>query len=315
MCYNALSNQEGGMAYQIVEGKGFTWWHFSQLEDADFEILKDKFLFHPLDFDDLREDTELTKLDTYKHYLFTVFNIPIFEGGKEKVGKQNLAVFIGKDYVVTVTKYGLESVNRFFARAQRSSGLRRNALGKTTGYFLYKLLDYVYRDVNIVLRQIVRETEEVEKRVYGEHTKGTTKRLGILRRNVLFLRHIIDPHKYVIDQLKGAGRTYIPKTTGIYFDDLNDLLNSISVNLDNIVHIVDGLFDVNETFLSHRTNDIIRLLTLVSIVFIPPTLVTSFYGMNVPGLPFAQHPAKVAAVVATAFLIAGIWVIYVDKRK
>lgn len=303
------------MAYQIIEGKDFTWWHFSQLEDADFDVLREKFLFHPLDFDDLREDSELTKLDSYKHYLFAVFNVPTFDAGQDKVEKQNLAIFIGKDYIVTVTKHSLESVNRFFARAQRSSGLRRDALGKNTGYFLYKLLDYVYRDVKIVLRQMVRETEVVEGEVYDQHSRVTTKRLGLLRRNVLFLRHMIEPHKVMIDQLRTTGKAYIPATLSIYFDDLRDLLNSISVVLENIVHIVDGLFDVNESFLSHRTNDIIRLLTLVSVVFMPPMLITSFYGMNVTGLPFAERIGIVASFIVISLLTFILWVTRIDKRK
>lgn len=303
------------MAYQVIEGKDFTWWHFSQLEDADFDVLREKFLFHPLDFDDLREDSELTKLDTYKHYLFAVFNVPTFDATQERVGKQNLAMFIGKDYIVTVTKYSLESVNRFFARAQRSSGLRRDALGKNTGYFLYKLLDYVYRDVKIVLRELVRETEVVEGEVYDQHNRVTIKRLGLLRRNVLFLRHMIEPQKVMIDQLRATGKVYIPTSLSIYFDDLRDLLNSISVVLENIVHIVDGLFDVNESFLSHRTNDIIRFLTLVSVVLMPPTLVTSFYGMNVSGLPFAERIWVVTLIVVASLLVFTLWVLRIDKRK
>lgn len=303
------------MAYQVIEGKEFTWWHFSQLEDSDFDVLREKFLFHPLDFDDLREDAELTKLDAYKHYLFGIFNIPTFDVGADKVGKQNLGIFIGKDYVVTVTKYSLESVNRFFARAQRSSGLRRDALGKSTGYFLYKLLEYVYRDVKIVLREMVRETEVVEEQVYDQHTRVTTKRLGLLRRNVLFLRHMIEPHKMMIDHLRTTGKGYIPDSLSIYYDDLRDLLNSISVVLENTVHIVDGLFDVNESFLSHRTNDIIRFLTLVSVILMPPTLVTSFYGMNVVGLPFAHSIGVVTVIVLCSLLGVTLWVMTVDKRE
>ena len=179
----------------------------------------------------------------------------------------------------------------------------------------YKLLDYVYRDVKIVLRELVRETDVVEGQVYDQHTRVTTKRLGLLRRNVLFLRQMIEPHKVMIDQLRSTGKVYIPETLSIYFDDLRDLLNSISVVLENSVHIVDGLFDVNESFLSHRTNDIIRFLTLVSVVLMPPTLITSFYGMNVANLPFAHRIEVVSIIVILSLLIFTVWVLRIDKRK
>ncbi len=303
------------MAHDIVGGKEFVWWHFSEFEEGDFETLEKNFKFHPLDFDDLRDDTELTKLDHYKHYLFSIINIPVFDTRTMSITKRNLGIFIGKDYVVTVTRQPIQAVDRFFSRVQRSSGLKRESFSKTTGYLLYKLLDYVLRDVKVILRELVREAEQVEKRVYDRHTRVTTKRLGILRRNVLFMRHMIEPKKILLEQFINARKTYIPKTLEIYFDDIRDTLNSISVVLENQKNIVDGLFDVNEAFLSHRTNEIIRFLTIISVVLMPPTLITSFYGMNVDGLPFANNILTVSGVLLASLIIFIFIILRIDRRN
>ncbi len=301
--------------HKKLKGKQFTWWHFSHLEEVDFEVLEKEFKFHPLDFDDLREENEIPKLDAYKYYLFGVLNVPKLDVKADLVQRNNLAVFIGKDYLVTVTKHPIDSVDRFFARATRSSGLRRDAMGKSTGYFLYKLLDYVFRDAKVVLRELVRETEHVESALYDSHSKTITRRLGILRRNILYLRHIIDPQRLLIDQFSNSGKSFISKDLTPYFDDVKDTLDGVGVVTENLKNIIGGLFDVNEAFLSHRTNEIIRLLTIISVVLMPPTLITSYYGMNVDELPFANDAVVVSTIIMLSLAAFLLVIIRLDKKR
>jgi magnesium transporter len=303
------------MSYKVINGKSFVWWHFNELEESDFEVLEQNFKFHPLDFDDIRDENELSKLDSYKYYLFLVLNIPLFDARKNSINKRNLSIFIGKDYVVTISKKPIEPVARLFSRAERSSGMRRDALGGTTGYFLYRLIDYIYRDMKVVLRELVREAEDIEGSVYDKNTRVATAKLGLVRRNVLFLRHMIDPHKFVVDQLMASNRSFLPKSTEIYFDDIRDTLNSMTVVLDNLRNIVDSLFDVNESFLSHRTNEIIRVLTIISVLLLPPTLVTSFYGMNVRNLPFEDNVGVVFGIIMVSLISFAILIFRLDRRK
>ena len=232
---------------QTISGKTFTWHHISDLSEADFTYLEKHFKFHPLDFDDLRDDTALPKLDVYKYYLFTILSVPQYRVKDALVTKLDLAIFIGADYVVTVCREPIDVVDRFFSRAKRSTGLRRDALGKSPGYFLYKLLDYVFRDAKIILHELSRESRKVEVNVYEHQSRGTTENLGIMKRNLLFLQHIIDPQRLLIHQFISARKKYIPAELDIYFDDVKDTLDGIWVITENLKNIVDSLFDVNES--------------------------------------------------------------------
>lgn len=302
------------MPHQTVKGKTFTWHHLNTLVDSDFEFLQKNFTFHPLDFDDIRESAELPKVDVYKHYVFAVFTIPFFDKEKSKMNKKNLAVFVGKDYVVTVTSNPVDSVERLFARAMRSRGLRQEAMGKTSGYFLYKLLDYVFRDVQVILQELVRETQNTEISVYDKRTEVTTKRLGMLRSNILYFNHLIDPQRMVIPHLMNSHKAFLGKDLEVYFDDVKDTLDRHWIVTNNLRDMVESLFSVNEAFLTHKTNAIIRILTVISVLLMPPTLITSYYGMNVLGLPYA-HNIQIVSLIVVASLIAffGI-IIYLDKR-
>lgn len=302
------------MAHKTLHGKEFTWWHFSELDEQDFDTLKKEFKFHPLDFDDLRDESELSKVDEYKYYTFSIVTLPVFDAKKQVLSKMNLGVFVGEDYIVTVSKRPIQSIERFFARATRSSGLRRELFSRTTGYLLYKILDYAFRDAKVVLRELIREADIVEQEVYDQHTWVTTKRLGILRRNILFLRQVVEPQLILVKHYLSTKKPYFAKNLEIYFDDIGDTLQGIVVMLDGVKNVVDGLFDVNEAFLSHRTNSIIRVLTILSVIFMPPTLITGYYGMNVHGLPFIENPLVISLIVSGSLVSFLVFLYFLDRR-
>ncbi len=302
------------MQHQLIKGKNFTWYHFNNLGETDYEFLHHHFKFHPLDFDDLREAAELPKVDIYKHYIFAVFVIPTFDKAGNKIGKKNLPVFIGKDYIVTATPDSIESVERLFSRMQRNRGLKQEAMGKSTGFFLYKLLDYVFRDTNVVLQELVRETQNMEGLVYDKRTDVTTKRLGMLRGNILYFSHLIDPQRILLSHIINARKTFLSGDLDVYFDDIKDTLDAQWIVSNNLKGMVDGLFSVNEAFLTHKTNKIIRILTIISVVLMPPTLISSYYGMNVNGLPYAHDVNIVSFFVILSLLVFLGFIFYLDNK-
>ncbi len=303
------------MAHKELKGKKFVWHHVSKYTDHDIEFLQKDFKFHPLDFDDIREMAELPKLDVYKYYLFGIFAIPYYNAASDRIEKADVAIFVSAKEVVTVTREKIDAIDRYFARATKSTGLRRDALGKSTGYFVYKLLDYVFRDAKSVLKVLSRETQTLEDELHSRHRKRTTRSLGTLRRNLLFLRHVIDPQRIIVSQMGNAKKSFMPSDLDVYFDDLKDTLDGMWVITDNLKNIVDGLFDVNEALLSHRTNEIIRLLTIISVVLMPPTLIASYYGMNVSDLPYADDVGRVTMIIIASLI--GFWFLiwFIDRRK
>jgi len=129
------------------------------------------------------------------------------------------------------------------------------------------------------------------------------------------MRHVVDPQRIIISQLINTRISFIPTDLNVYFDDLKDTLDGMWVVADNLKNIIDGLFDVNEALLTHRTNEIIRMLTVISVILMPPTLIASYYGMNVQDLPYDHDIGIVSAVIAASLI--GFWILvwWIDKRK
>ncbi len=303
------------MTHKIIKSNKIEWWHFSSFEERDFNTLDKHFNFHELDIDDIRGDNEVPKLDVYKDYLFLVASVPVFDREMKRVEKRNIAIFIGKNYIVTTTRQPVDALDRFFARMNKSTTLRSTTMLRTPGFLLYKILDYLFNDANIVLNELIHEARRLEDAVYKEHSRVMTKRLGVLRRNILFMKHIVVPQEIILDQVMEIGKIFVPRTLDVYFDDVKDTLRGFGVVLENHKDIVDGLFDVNEAFLSHKMNEVIKILTVISVVLMPPTLLTGYYGMNVENLPFSNSAFIVSLIILASLISFLFFVNRLDRRE
>lgn len=302
------------MAAQIIESKGMAWHHIAQVKESDLEQLQALFKFHHLDYEDIRVESPISKMDTYKHYIFCVFHVPTLEETTGYLYGEELYVFLSKEAIVTITHDPIPALDAFMERMQRSQKFRSSVLGKGSAYCLHKILAEVFRDGLTRVADLTREVRRLETAIEEHHDKQITVDLGHARRNILFLRHIIDPQRAMLTNLSTLKRSFISDDMTLYFDDVDDILDTIWLATNNLKLIVDGLFDVNEALLSHRTNEIVTVLTFLSAALMVPTLIAGFYGMNVPWLPYAAQPAVVAGLYIVGFVGMVLVVLLIVSR-
>ncbi len=302
------------MGSNVVEAKGVLWHHISQASEADLEGLQKDFKFHHLDYDDIRAESPISKMDPYKHYVFFVFHIPTIHKDTGHVYGEEVYIFLSKEALVTVTHVEIPVLNELFERMQRSTKLRASVLGNGTAFAMHRVLADLFRDSMRIVGQLTQETHRLEDAIEKRHDKKLTVDLAHARRNVLFLRHVIDPQRSILTSLANLKRTFIPLNVHVYFDDVHDVLDTVWLSVDNLKLIIDGLFDVNEALLSHKTNEIVTVLTIVSVAFMFPTLLGSFYGMNVPWLPWHDSPEIVYTLYGTGFIGMLVLALVIVKR-
>ena len=299
------------MSVQTLQSKTFTWYHFNQFEAADIDFLHSHFQFHPLDFEDLLSESLLSKLDIYKHYIFATFQIPAIDTADRLVG-QELHVFLSADHLVTITPKPIPSLEKFVSRCVQSTKLRGTTMHKGSAFFLYKLLLAAFQDVKSLISRLLHQTESMEQDVYAGD-RDATVRLARARRNIVFLRHFIDPQRHILTSISSLKRAFVTEEIQLYYDDLRDLLDNVWLATDNLKLIVDGLFDANEAFISYRTNQIVTVFTILTAGLMGPSLFVGFYGMNVPWLPWIERPLFMSLLFfITVFIMISI--VYVVLR-
>lgn len=288
------------MAIRISKTLRFRWVYIHPISEEDIGYLEQHFRFHHLDLKDCYEGVQRPKIDVYKRYLFMIFHFPTFDEKTRRVGIRPLNVFLGKNYIVTLHSQPDKHIQGYFLRAkkQKRSNVPYHSLLNLTGYKLYKMLDIEYRKSLRIINGIGSMLTEVEEEVFSAKNKEATANLAIVRRNIFNLRRILEPQIKMVDRLVHMKSNLVPESLSVYFDDVHDFLENIWSALENYRDTVDSLYNTNESFINQKTNEVIKMLTVISVALLPLTLIASIYGMNVVGLPFAENTI-------------GLWVIFV----
>ncbi len=302
------------MAIRTVKTKELTWYNIDDPNREVVDFLQEHFPFHPLDFKDVIGEAQFPKLDTYKSYLFIILHFPGLSNDRRQVTDNELDIFIGPDYLITIQKKRYKVLKDVFYRLLNNSRQRREYMSQGPGYLLYRLLEVLYRQSDSVVNNIGKRIRSAEKDVF-EESKNMARALAEIRRHVLNFRAIIDPQRVVITQLAHINRSYMSKDLSVYYDDISDYLNKLWLISSSYYELIRGLHDTNESLISHRTNQVIKMLTVFSVALLPLTLLSGIYGMNIEGLPWAHRPEVVWLLYGGLLVFIIITIVYFRRKK
>jgi len=228
------------------------------------------------------------KVDAYTEaegagYLFAVLHFPVYDATVGRLNAGELDVFVGPDYLVTLPTVELRPLSRLFQRCSDSEELRHNLFSRGSGRLLYEVLDDLYDycfpildKIAFKLRQIDEEIDDIEPRA-----KERVRDIHKVKQEIISYRKIVRPQRPTLRQLERGVERFLPEELELYFDDIVDASERIWDLLDNYKEVVEALEDTNESLISHQQNDILYVLTIFSVVLLPLTLITGFFGMNV----------------------------------
>jgi magnesium transporter len=271
-----------------LHGDGLTWIHLEAPTHEEVQLLAARFGWHPLDVEDVLSRRERPKVDAYTEaevggYLFAVLHFPVYDATVGRLNAGELDLFVGPDYVVTLPTVQLRPVSHLFQRCYDNEELRHNLFSRGSGRLLYEILDDLYDycfpildKIALKLRQIDEEIDEITPRA-----KERVRDIHKVKQEIISYRKIVRPQRPTLRQLERGVERFLPEELELYFDDIVDASERIWDLLDNYKEVVEALEDTNESLISHQQNDILYVLTIFSVVMLPLTFLTGFFGMNV----------------------------------
>ena len=293
---------------EIVEFEGLRWINIERPAPVDQAWLEEHFEFHPLDYEDIRSRNQRPKIDEYDDYLFVVLHFPVFDKQVGRLNGQELDIFIGPDFLITLPNAALPPVEYLFERCRGSDEVRENLFSKGPGYLLYKIVDDAFDYCFPMLRKIGNKLERIEEEIFEGRSEEVVRDISNSKQEIINFRKVIRPQRAVLRDLERTKQRYLAADLEVYFDDIVDASERIWDMLENFKEVVEGLESTNESVLSHRVNDVLRALTAISVVVLPLTLVASIWGMNV-GVPGEGSARAFWIVVGSmvALLAAMLW--------
>ncbi len=280
---------------------GITWIDIIHPGEPEIEWLR-RFNFHPLHLDDTLSKIQRPKIDDTDEYTFLVLHFPVYSKLVRVTTPSEVDIFVGANYFITSHAGNLKPLLRFFKQCQDDPLVRDRAMSRSTGYLLYfvidKLVDYCFP----ILNKIDANIEQVEDEIFEEKVRRTVQEISLIRRDVIAFRRIIKPLMPVIASLERKHRTFLNEDMEEYFGDISDHLSKIWDTLADYKEVIEGLSDTVTALTSNRINEIIKVLTIISVVLLPLTLISGIYGMNVD-LPAQSHPYAFEIVIGIMLAI------------
>lgn len=295
--------------------KNFTWICINYPDEKAMLYLKRHYKFHPLDLDDCLSEVQRPKIDDYENYLFIVLHIPITSGKKSRIEVSELDIFIGQNFIVTVHEDN-PIISKIFSDCKKKKKIREEYLSNGAGYFLYRAIKDLFESCFPLIDDLTKHINELERDVFDEaYSRDRLQEILLLKKDIINFRRIIMPQRAIIAQLEHKNKKFLPENLDVYFDDVVDKTEKIWNNLENLQELTVSLQETNESIISHNTNNIIKILTLFSVIMLPLTFITGFYGMNLDKLPFAGHSEAVSIVSGIILLVVIIMIGFYRYKK
>jgi magnesium transporter len=298
---------------------GLTWIHLTSPTAEEAGELAERYGWHALDLEDVLSKRQRPKVDEYPEYLFVVLHFPAYDKAVQRLNAAELDVFLGPDFLITLPNVELLPVTRLFRRCEEDEELRRTLFSKGSGYLLYHVLDDLFDYCFPILDKIGHKLDRVEDDVFEGRSQEVVRDISNVKQEIISYRKIIKPERSTLRVLEARTQRFLPQDLEVYFDDIVDAAERIWDLLDNYKEVVEAIEQTNEQVLSHRFNDVLRILTVFSIVFLPATLIASLWGMNV-GIPGGGSPptsshAAFWIVIAASVLVVVVMLAYFRRKR
>lgn len=278
------------LAAALRDPKSVFWLDMSAPTDEELSLLDDVFGFHPLAIEDVIQYSQRPKIESYNHlgdackqgYFFMVIHGPDLATFKENLRTKELDMFVSERYLITIHEEPMKTLTDLQNRADVDPRL---VIDMGIDMLLHNILDHMVDYYMPIFDYLQDNIDELEDQALTNPHMNLLHAIATRKRDLLNLRRIIGPQRDVLAQLTRGEVPFVRETTRIYLRDVLDHLNRTVESIELFRDLVAGARDIYLSSVSNNLNQIMKTLTIFTVVALPLTVITSFFGMNFENLP------------------------------
>lgn len=301
----------------ILTSKKYKWVNVTQVSEEELQYLEKAYGFHPFDLKDCLPPVQRPKVipRTALGYLFAIFVFPIYNPRTREMDQHEVDFFVLRDTVITVHDNNFQELKNFFELLELKPD-HKEELMASPAYFVSQLLDELFDSCFPMLFHISNDIDELRAEVLHGYTRKTVHEILRLKNNVVTFRKAMQPHRDLLRRLISILPRYvpIPKDTEHFFERLIDHTKEIWDHLETYLSAIDAVQDTHSTLLSLRLNEIMKTLTIFSIIIMSLTLFTNLFiieGVSRPIIGYLHDWWALMGIMTLGTLFA----IAIFKRK
>jgi len=299
--------------FSFKEKASTTWINVDGVHEVELiQQIGAHYEIHPLVVEDIVHTTQRPKIEDHGDYLYIVAKMLSFDEKKREAQEEQVSFILGKNFVLSFQEKEGDVFERIRNRI-RSSKWHHHKL--KADYLLYALLDAIVDHYFVLLEHLGGEIELIEERIRKNPKPKTLDRIYRIKREIVFIRKSIWPLRDVLTQLTRNELDLIGESAQVYLRDVHDHAVQVADLIESFRDMLSGIQDLYMSSISNKMNEVMKVLTVIATLFIPPTFIAGIYGMNFDVMP-ELHTANGYYIVlgAMAACIGGMLVYFKIKK-
>lgn len=281
-----------------LEHQGLLWVNVTKQGEKELNEVQRRFGFEKVDILESMPPYQRSKIVKRANYCFMILHFPVFDRETGRLGYTEVDFFLSQNYLVTVHDNKLFPIDNLMVECRKNMASRGEFFSTSAAHILFELLSRLLDSVFPILLHVNDDINLVDRKLFTKISgREMAEEILRLKTNVVNFRRTMQGHKTVLERLiMYCGREYNLNIFQNYLNSLREFTNEIWHMIESQRESIDALHEANESMLTLRTNSIMRVLTVISVITFPLTLLATIFGIHTPANPFLD-------------LVGGFWVI------
>lgn len=304
---------------ETIHYQSLKWQHITNPSEEDYRYLLEEYHFHPLDIEDCRSTNQRPKIDEYDDYYFLILHFPYFDKGNKFIRIREVKIFWGKDYIITIGKSHWV-VKKLFEEMQQDLLENDDDVKKklsSSDLLLYNILDRLMLETYTLIMRVGAEVDLINYDIFNKKARSIIELISITRRNIILLNTTFKPQLRVLHMFEGGAiKGYVaPEVLDMedYWGNILDQYQKMFDSIEDYGELIEGLTNTFDSLQTNKTNEIMKLMTIISTIMLPLTVITGLFGMNLD-FPFLADVKAFWCVIASMVVITVFLIIYFQRR-
>lgn len=299
--------------FSFKDSATVTWINIDGLHKVDvIGKIGAHFEIHPLTLEDIVNTGQRPKYEDFEGYICVILKMLRFDDVKQQIDFEQVSIILGSNFVISIQE---KEGDVFGPIRERIRGAKGRTRKTGPDYLAYCLLDAVVDNYFAVLEKIGDKIEVMEEALLADPVPRTAQKIHSLKRDIIFLRKSIWPLREAAAGMDRGESKLIKKSTRIFLRDVYDHTIQIIETVETFRDIVSGMLEIYLSSISNRMNEIMKILTIVAVIFIPLTFIAGIYGMNFKYMPELTWRYGYLFALGLMFSTAAIMLMYFKKKK
>lgn len=299
--------------FEYKDKKSVTWINVMGLNDIDvIQKIGEEFGLHPLIQEDILNVNQRPKIEEFENFIYIVLKMASFNKSSAEIEMEQVSLILAPNYVISFQENEGDVFDPIRERIRKDKGKIRK---EGCDYLIYTLIDAIMDNYFVILENIGDKIEDMEEELILRDNTESLGSIHKLKRDLILLRKSIWPLREAVNALQRLETELIKDSTDIYLRDVYDHSVQLIDTIETYRDMVSGLHDTYLSVISNRMNEVMKVLTIISTIFIPLTFITGLYGMNFEHMPELAWEYSYYVVWLVIVIVAVSMLVYFQRRK